>query len=201
MPVTLEELAKPRSFEQEKLAQNPLELILDKELERLGTVHKPSYIADRSLGIDRILKSPDGVLTTFQYKVEWAANRTGNMFIETEQRLVRDCDKEVTKVWPGWYKVILAQMLLCLVPQNMTLHVCNVPKLKALAKVISSRYSLKQCRAGSKESYSPEHTLFGIGFAVPFDDLMELGAITRIIKLERDGISSKYLESDSSCRP
>lgn len=196
MPVTIEELASPRTLSEEIYSQTPIEMALDRYLATLGTVKKPSFLVDRSLGIDRILDA-EGVLTSFQYKADFQAHKTGNMFIETEQRLVHIHDGSVTKEWKGWYNTMLAQILLSVVPQTMTVHVCNVGKLKALAKVFASRYPLRRCKAGSK-SFSEKEILYGFGYAVPLNDLMELGAVSRIIRLNEDVFLAKPVESPSS---
>lgn len=184
MPVELNELCRPASFNESRIEAMKYEAKLDQYLSTLGKLRRPSFLADRSLGIDRLLLLPNEVLVSFQYKVEHAAERTGNFFIETEQELVQDCDKAVTKVWPGWYKTILAQMMLSYVPGKDVIHCCNVARLKSLSSLLFSRYPSKRCRLGSKEAYSSTHTLFGVGLIVPIQDLQELGVITRIIKGE-----------------
>ena len=107
------------------------EQILDKHFAKRYTVKKATQAHWQRAGIDRFFAEqipPWKIKKWFsvEYKADILAHKTGNIFIEMEQRSAGSPDK----VKPGWAPKIMAQSIVVLLPQKELVLWANGTTLK-----------------------------------------------------------------------
>lgn len=129
---------------------------LDREFSRRWQFKcRPVSMALQRLGIDRIWEAPDGRRFSVEYKADWTAARTGNVFIETVS-----VDSEGV---PGWALTSLAQLLVYYIPPLKLAYVVYMTAIKKQLHKWFGRYEQKAVPNG-RDGETVYRTL---GLAVP----------------------------------
>jgi len=106
---------------------------LDVFFSKWYTIRKTSRQMQRA-GIDRVYRR-NGKETRIEYKSDWTASKTGNVFIETVS-----VDSENK---PGWAYTSRADILIYLLPDDDLVYVVKMKDIRSHIKEWAKRYSEK----------------------------------------------------------
>jgi hypothetical protein len=140
------------SFEEQLHKGEEYELILDELFSEKYDIEKVQLDAQR-LGIDRIFtRKSSGVMASVEYKTDFIAQHTGNVFIETET--MGGTGKQ------GWAFCSIAQLLVYFIPDSHIIYVADMLKIKLDIDKLAVRYDVKSVNNGHFKM---------LGVPVPFE--------------------------------
>ena len=112
------------SMKKQLLLGEESEQFLDRHFADRFTIY-PATREQQRLGIDRIfIQRPSKLRYLVEYKTDWTAARTGNVFIETVSVDTKDI--------PGWAYSSQSDWLIYYTPQKQRAFILSFPKLRAL---------------------------------------------------------------------
>ena len=123
------------SFSEQLIKGEEYELILDEFFSSKYDVEHVQLEVQR-WGIDRIFtRKSSGVIASVEYKTDFIAQRTGNVFVETET--VGGTGKQ------GWAFCSIAQLLVYFIPELNVIYVADMLKIKLDIDKLAVRYDVK----------------------------------------------------------
>jgi len=110
------------------------EVILDTFFSSQYDIEEATF-REQGLGIDRFFTSKKrGIRASIEYKTDFIAQRTGNVFIEVE-----DGDGRAL----GWASSSIAQILIYFIPEMNVIFMADMLKIKLNIDLLCVRYGVK----------------------------------------------------------
>lgn len=125
------------------------EAALDRFFGRWYTIRRVGRDLER-IGIDRIFRDANNVLSTVQYKGDDAAARTGNFFVETVS-----VDTDQT---PGWIYTTCANYFVHYIPSKARATVYETLKLRDAFQTVWSKLYPSRAVANLRDGQVAYHT-------------------------------------------
>jgi len=141
------------SIEEQTKIGEEYEAILDDFFASQYDIEQVSVDVQKLTGMDRIFtRKTTGVKASVEYKTDFKAQDTGNVFIETES--IGGTGK------PGWAYCSIAQLLIYFIPRKNLIYIADMFKIKSEIDKLAVAYGVKSVDNGHFKM---------LGVPVPFE--------------------------------